>query len=964
MNRIIYSPLCVVFVLCLLLQLAPGQQQGGAPSPADDAALRQLIGDLMATYTNRDAVKHMQLWSDKSPQYAAQKQTVEQTFKKLEKIEVKSMDVRTVAVDGDNATVIFISDMYPIDRTGRPLDGLLLHYTKVFCVKEAGQWKLMRSVNPSPEFADAITATKTRQEWKKVMADNPAFLPYDVVNNINGRGIRQFRLGEYPEAVRLFLIAKDIAEQTGEKLGEAQVLNNLGNIYNYQGNYALALETYKRALDLAKELKRDDGIAHLTTNLGLIYHNQGNAPLALQYYEESLKRWQDLNEPREIAECLINIGSVYRTNGDYALALDYLNRGLKIDEELKSRSDTGSAYAQIGEVYMAQGDYKSALDFATKAKDKFESIPDKAGLANALGDIGLIYNFQNDPAQALEFATKAEALAKEIGSREIQWNALVTMGNAYRAQGNDEKAQQSFDAAISVIEDIRTQVAGNEQDVQRFFENKVSPYHQMIDSRVARKDDASALWYAERAKGRVLLDILKSGRVNVTKSMTAAEVDQEKQFNGQLVALNAELEREMLRPQPDQKHLTDLTARLQKARLDHEDFTAKLYATHLDLKAQRGESQPIKFDDMSALLTDSQSAIMEYVVTTNKLFLFVVTRDQGGPPVLKSYTIPTEEKTLTDLVSNYRDKLAKRDLRFRADGGQLYGLLIKPAQAQLKGKNRLVIVPDGVLWELPFQALTDSGNHYLIETSAISYAPSISVLAEMEKVHRKRAEASSNSTTLIAFGNPAVSDLTSSRVKAIERDASLGELPDAEAEVKGIAEIYGAKQSKVYVKSDARKDLFEAEASKYRIVHLATHALLNNASPMYSQVVLAADGKQDGLLEAWEIMNLNLNADMVVMSACETARGRVGAGEGVIGLSWSLFVAGSPTTVVSQWKVDSAATSQLMQEFHRRLNSHNQTEKALSKSEAMREASLKLLRDRRYSNPFYWAGFVLMGDGN
>jgi CHAT domain-containing protein len=173
--------------------------------------------------------------------------------------------------------------------------------------------------------------------------------------------------------------------------------------------------------------------------------------------------------------------------------------------------------------------------------------------------------------------------------------------------------------------------------------------------------------------------------------------------------------------------------------------------------------------------------------------------------------------------------------------------------------------------------------------------------------------------------------------------------------------LYGAEHSRVYVGSEAREERVKMDAGKYRILHLATHGIFDDASPMYSQVVLAneeGNAREDGLLEAWEIMNLDLHADLVVLSACETARGRVGAGEGMIGLAWSLFVAGSPSTVVSQWKVDAASTTPLMLEFHRSLRAGN------SKARALQQAALKILHDRRYQHPFYWAPFVLIGDAN
>src|SRR6185503_14959916 len=219
--------------------------------------------------------------------------------------------------------------------------------------------------------------------------------------------------------------------------------------------------------------------------------------------------------------------------------------------------------------------------------------------------------------------------------------------------------------------------------------------------------------------------------------------------------------------------------------------------------------------------------------------------------------------------------------------------------------------------ELPFQALQPQANRYLIEDAAISYTPSLSVLREMIRLRKHQ---SGKSPTLLAFGNPALTAEVGARTTASRRDEKLEPLPEAEKEVRALQALYGAANSHILTGADAREDTAKAEAGKVDVLHMATHGILNNSSPMYSRVVLSqGNANEDGLLEAWEIMKLDLSAEIVVLSACETARGRVSAGEGMIGLTWAFFVAGTPTTVVSQWKVDAAATSELMVDFHRNL---------------------------------------------
>src|SRR5262249_48108264 len=187
-------------------------------------------------------------------------------------------------------------------------------------------------------------------------------------------------------------------------------------------------------------------------------------------------------------------------------------------------------------------------------------------------------------------------------------------------------------------------------------------------------------------------------------------------------------------------------------------------------------------------------------------------------------------------------------------------------------------------------------------------------------------------------------------------------------EVEALEQFYGKASSKVYIGAAAREEVVKQESNRYRILHLATHGILNDASPMYSNVMLSqAPGKsnEDGLLEAWEIMNLNLDADLVVPSACETARGRVSAGEGMIGLSWALFVAGCPRAVVSQWKVQSASTAELMVEFHKGFKTRFvRARPATSTAEALRQAALKVMQNPRYQHPYCWGGFVVVGDGS
>ncbi len=772
---------------------------------------------------------------------------------------------------------------------------------------------------------------------------------------------------DYARALDCYQRSVTIAQELGKKEQVALGLNNMGTVYQLRGNYARALDYYEKSLAMCEELGAKERVIVALYNIGELHRLQGNYAQALEHYQRALKMSEALDDQGKTATLLNSLGTLYQEQGKYTQALEFCVRGLTLAETSGDKSEISFALDAVGQVHRWQGNYSRALEYFQKSLTMREALGDRQGIAETLQNIGEVYAAQRDYTRALESAERAAGVAREIGLREVVWEASTTAGKAYRGLGEPTSAYKTFEEAIAAIETLRTQVAGGEEEQQRFFENKLVPYRQVIELLVTENRPGDALSYAERAKGRVLLDVLRSGRINVTKAMTTTEQGQEQAFRDQLVSLNGQISRENEVPKPDAKRLADLKTRLDKARLDYDAFQTSLYAAHPELKSQRGEVQPVTVDEAADLLPGVESALLEYEVTEDKTYLFVLTRSAGSGTDLRAYPLGIQPKDLAKKTEQFRQQLAQRDLSFRASAAALYETLLAPAQQQLRGKTALVIVPDGALWELPFQALQSSSNRYLLENCAIAYAPSLTVLREMVRLRRRNAQTASKTEALLAMGNPALGKLTTDRVQMAYRDEKLAPLPDAEREVRGLGQVYGAGHSKVYVGGEASEERFKAEAGVYQVIHLATHGFFNNTSPMYSHVVLSQAGnndKEDGLLEAWEIMQMDLKADLAVLSACETGRGRAGAGEGLIGLTWALFVAGVPTTVVSQWKVESASTTELMLEFHRRLKSGIKGSSAsLSSAQALRQAALKLLHSDQYAHPFYWAPFVVVGNG-
>jgi CHAT domain-containing protein/tetratricopeptide (TPR) repeat protein len=779
-------------------------------------------------------------------------------------------------------------------------------------------------------------------------------------------GLIHYSQGDYAQALERQQKTLAIFEALGDKQRIPGALNNIAIVYDSQGNYARALEYYQKSLALQEAAGDKAGIAGVLNNIGTIHYEQDNYAQSLQRFQQSLALREAIGDKAGIASSLHDIGRVYRTQGNYAQALEHYQKSLAMRKAIGNKAGIASTLNNIGLTYRLQGDYAQALEHHQQSLALREAIGDKAGIANTLHNIGEVYDKQGAYAKAMETASRAATLARQIGATDTLWKARFTAGAAHRALKDYAQARLAFEEAVSIIETLRANVAGGGGERQRFFESKVSPYHALVDLLTREGRLAEALSLAERAKARALLDVLQMGRVHVAKAMTEQEKEQERKLNSQLVSLNTQISQETARPQPDQARLTQLKNQLQKVRLDFEAFQTNLYAAHPELRAQRGEARPLKLEEAAALLPDAASALLEYVVAEDQTYLFALTKTVGkAEPEVKEYTLPVKRDELAKRIEAFRRQLAGRDLGFRASARQLYQMLLQPAQRQLRGKTNLVIAPDDKLWELPFQALLAGGDRYLIEIGAVSYAPSLTVLREMKRRH-DQPQSGATPSALLALGNPAIGKETIERATLTLRDGKLDPLPEAEAEVKALGRLYGAARSKVYVGAEAREDRAKTEAAQARVLHFATHGILNDASPMYSHLVLAQgdknEVKEDGLLEAWELMQLDLKADLAALSACETARGRFGAGEGMIGLTWALFVAGVPSTVVSQWKVESAATRELMLGFHRQLRSPAKASRP-TKAEALRQAALKLLKRPETRHPFYWAGFVLVGDG-
>jgi len=788
------------------------------------------------------------------------------------------------------------------------------------------------------------------------------------------KGDYETALDDFNKALALWRMLPDtIVSYVGNV---ADAFCDIAHVYQALGDHVQALNYLTQAKEVAKILFPQTRMAAVLNDIGVVYLEQSDYRKASESLEESLRIFTRMNNKREIARNLLNLAVLAQRQGNYEAASKGFQESLRRAQQAESVEIKIAAQEGLGSVYQAQGNYSLALESFVKASELAEAVGDKVRLTELRWRKGQVLYSQCDFERSCAAANSAADLAKQLRSPLMTYFALTLKGQSYRALKNDAEAARSFIGAIDSVERMRDQIAGSEKEQQLFFEKRISPYHEMVSMLVEQQRPGEALGYAEHAKGRVLLDVLRGGRVHINSSLRPDERSEERRLYAEMVSLNSQIRAERMREPVNESRIAALEEVLGKARNEYETFQSSLYAEHPELKARRGVFPSFGTQDLEAAIPDIGTAVLEYVVTDERAFLFLLARDSSrlGGVSVRAWSIDVKRKELASKAEKFRELLSTNNPGFRQPGRDLYDVLIKPAETYLKGKSTVCIIPDGPLWNLPFQALQTDRDQYILELYAIYYSPSLQVLREMRKrsenlkalpVGRRTQNVTQSSKALYAVGNPAFGGETTQSPLSL-RNASFVPLPETEKEVRTLAsEVYGPTESVVHVGTAASEDTVKREMAKYRVLHFATHGVLNNRNPLYSCIVLApsSGSKEDGFLEAWELMEMDLKAELVVLSACDTGGGRVGDGEGLIGLTWALFVAGVPATIASQWEVPSESTTKLMINFHKtRLGPGSGL--TMSNAQAWRQAALSMIKDPRYrTKPYYWAGFVVIGDG-
>ena len=740
--------------------------------------------------------------------------------------------------------------------------------------------------------------------------------------------------GDYQGSIDTNKRSLAIAIAGDDRYTQGRVYSNIGLVYMNQGHYREALEAYDKSLVLKRATSDAADVATTLSNIGIVHELQGNLDLSLDYYQRALAEHQKLSSGSQaVGIQLGNIGTVYREMGRLDLALENFQRALDINQRNSDQRGIATQLYNVASILRRQGRKDEALASYRKSLAIREPINDRAGIIESLHAISNMLAESGQFADALTAVDRAVAIGRDLKSNDLLWEPLKSTGDIKYQTHDLAGAEAAYRLAIDTIETLRSEVAGGAESRRRFFEDKLEAYHHLAATLLDEGRQPDALAVVERARGRVLFDVLDSADVAV-RPLTDAERERQQSLERNVVAATARRDAEQIR----------------KARLALDEVRDALDARYPVRRLARGDAQQPDPRALAAdLLSDPRAAIAEYAVTGSATYLFVLTRTDGLPAVT-AFKIPVTRDDLRIRAAAFNRKLGSRALDFHVDARALYDTLLKPARIALAGHTQLVIVPDDALWTIPFDALEPTQGTAVIDEATIAYAPSIAVLHAM---HERRAALTSKG------GAPRL-------VVAADPASDLPRIPDAVRQAAALTTLYGAG-TRSFVGAAASEPAVRGASGDATVLHFATHGVVDDANPMYSFLQLTKakpgedDARVDGRLEAWEIVTLKLDAAVAVLTACDTARGKIRGGEGVIGLAWAFFAAGTPATVVSLWQLDSTSATTLTLAFHRRLHA------ALLKgngrvAENLHAAALEMRRDPRFRHPFYWAGFVAVGD--
>jgi CHAT domain-containing protein/tetratricopeptide (TPR) repeat protein len=775
-------------------------------------------------------------------------------------------------------------------------------------------------------------------------------------------------MGEPDQALDRYRQARERMRATGDRAGEARTLNYIGLLHQELGDSQEALADFGAALEVFRALDNRRWQAFVLHNTGLVYQGLGEWPLAASAYEEALRLRREVGDRGEEAATLTNLGQVYIALDRAREALECQRKALELRRASGDRLGEGVALTQAGRAALVLGDTPAARSAFDRAAGLLRAAGSRADEAEALRGRGEADLAAGEPAQGLPSLEEALRLARATGHRPSEAQADLAVARAERRLGRLADARTYAGAALEILETLRTRI-GSPDLRASFSALRHQAYELDLDllmeshrAAPAAGWDRIALETAERARARTLVELLNEAGVDIHQGVDPALVERRTSL---LRRLSAKTER-ALREHPKGKD--------ERAALEEERFAVlrDLDAVEAEIRerspgfAALTQPQPLAAAEIQALL-DPDTLLLTYALGEERSYLWAVTRER-----IDSFELPARVR-IEELARRVSTELSRFDVEDRpreaADLAAL-GRLLLGAVADRLGRRRLVVVPDGALEYIPFGALLlaegkEAGPLPVIERHEIVDLPSASALAVQRRTLASRPPAAKR----IALLADPVFDRRDPRVAsrqlagpAATDPPAFERLPASRREAEAIAALAPAGDSMVALDFDAALPrVLDDRLSAFRILHFATHGVIDAERPALSGLALSmvdAEGRpQEGFLHLRDIYNLKLNADLVVLSGCRTALGKEVRGEGLIGLARGFQYAGAPRVVASLWPVEDVATASLMTRFYTGLWIDR-----LPPAAALRQAQLWVRRQRRWRDPYFWAGFVLEGD--
>jgi CHAT domain-containing protein/Flp pilus assembly protein TadD len=750
-------------------------------------------------------------------------------------------------------------------------------------------------------------------------------------------------LGDYQKAIDFYQSALAIFQQIGDRAREGDALGNLGTAYVSLGDYKTAIEFFQQGLAIAKQIGDKAGVGTALGNLGIAYTSLGDYKTAIDFHQQVLVIFKQIGDRNNEGTALGNLGLAYYSLGDYQKAIEFYQQHLVIAKQIGDKAGVGTALSGLGNAYYSLVDYQKAIDFHQQHLAIAKQIGDKAGVGDALGNLGLAYYSLGDYQKAIDFHQQRLAIAKQIGDKAGVGAALGNLGIAYTSLGDYQKAIEFYQQGLAIFQQIGAPAdigialnnlgatlfkAGNLAEAQKALKQGIEVWKSQR-SRLGNRDDFKISIFEQQAKTYRILQKVLIAQNQPDAALKVAESGRARAFVDLLV--------NRLHPNADASSSTDATSDKIKQIAKAQNTTVVEYSIITDDVKVQGKQEA------------KESELYIWVIKPNGEVTF---RKVDLKPLWQK-----ENTTLAQLVTNSRDSIGVRGRGIKVTHNpnpakvkqrfqRLHELLINPI-ADLLPKNpdeRVTFIPQSSLFLVPFAALQDEQGKYLIEKHTILTAPAIQVL-DLTRQQRQRV----SGNQVLVMGNPTMPSVAP---KIGEAPQQLPTLPGAETEAKEIAQLLNTK---AIIGKDATKAAFMQRLPQARFIHLATHGLLDDFQGLGvpGAVALAPDGKDNGLLTANEILDLKINAELVVLSACDTAQGKL-TGDGVVGLSRALISAGAPSVIVTLWSIPDSPSALLMGEFYRQL------QKNPDKAQALRQAMLVTMK--QHPNPSAWAAFTLIGE--